>query len=709
MYKDKENLADYVSKILREKKQKKNMHNFKKIYIVSNIQGGGSKKYLDNLTTHYTNTTFIYIKNRLQLLNIVFLPCDILFVQHLLYTDIFPEDLNAVKHKYNVKTIISIHDFYWFISDINHLLHELSSNPYYEYIYLHPPACIHPSILTLFDNASMVIHPSSFTKLHFDKFFRKDNTIVQPHNDIEIDYTVKQIPLVNNQINIAHFQPFTKYKGSNFVFLLQQKYKIYKKYNIKFLILGKNISAYTETNWYETMKEHHVHCLLHLNKYGETYSYALTKSINSGLPILYNNIGAYQERIPNNPHYIKVYNSENEMNNYDLLYTQFEKMLDYIIEHQGTYHTFNSTTTIKYNELYNYILDDTLELSINSILHSKIKPFAIYFPQFHAVPENNKNYYHGMTDIHQLKCYIEKYKKIDEIKDTPSLSELDINTMLDYTLTNKKIIKKQIDIARKFSFYGFACYYYWFSDNSITNQHTIFENCYNLFFEEPIDFKIYFIWANENWSNNPSFNVTTEKIINIYTFDNCMKNITNLITYFKHANYYKINNKPLFAIHHPWYMSDKELSVFNYILDTECSKHGFDGVILLVNNKTYTFLPSYREKQFTDYYEYIDKFVKLPHISINTLFFNFNNSARFSNPYRKEYTFKIKNTTIYNQDCLTHTILKSYKTTHLEEDSIVLINSWNEWGEDMAIEPGEINKTKYLSLIKSNLLSFLCN
>ena len=694
----------------------------KTIYIISNIQGGGSKKYLDDMTSHYINTEFIYIKYRELLLSTVFLPTDILFVQHLLFTDIFPEDINKVKQLYNVKIIISIHDFYWIIPhvpSIDNLLHIVPTIPYYETIYLNPPKRIHPTVLTLFDNASIVIHPSSFTKKQFDMFFRKDNTIVQYHNDIKIDYTVKQIPkIINKEINIGHFQAFSPVKGSEFVSLLQNKYKTYKNYKINFLILGKNIPEYTELNWYEKMKEHYFHCLLHLNKYGETYSYSLSKSINSGLPILYNNIGAFKERIPNNEHYTKVYDSENNMTNPDVLYNQFEKMLNYIIGNQGKFHTFNPNTDLEYKDTYSYIFEDKLLSSMNSILHETIKPFALYFPQFHDIPENNKNYYDGMTDILNLKHYIDYQKEPDEILDTPSLSELSIPSILHYNLTNKKIIKKQIDIAKKFSIYGFACYYYWFSENSITNKHTVFENCYDLFFQEEIsDFKIYFIWANENWSNNISFNVTKEKIANVYAFDNYMKNIENLIKYFKHPNYYKIENKPVFFIHHPWHMSSDQLSIFSYILDSECIKNGFDGAIVQLNNmkntnssdNVYNFSPSNKGDEPADYYEYTNTVVKsqVQNNNIQTIFFDFNNSARFSVPYKKKYMYKFQNTTIYNQDRLVNMILSKYKKESNEIDKILLINSWNEWGENMAIEPGEINKTKYLSLLKCNLLSFL--
>jgi hypothetical protein len=706
-----------------EEEEEDNVHNFKTIYIVSKIQGGGSKKYLDDLTNHYENTTFIYVTNRLQLLNTTYLPCDILFVQHLLFTNIFPKDLNIIRQKYKLKIIISVHDFYWFIPnipDISSLLHILpSTNPHCENAYLNPPDDIHPSIVTLFNNASMVIHPSSFTKKHFDKFFKTDNTVVQPHNDIKVDYKVKKIPpIIKKQINIGHFVNFTEYKGSEFTTMLKNKYKNYKNYNINFLILEQNILPYTELNWPEKIIQHNFHCLLHLNKYGETYSYALTKSINSGLPILYNNIGSYPERIPTNTHYIQVYHSEYEMNDDTILYSQFEKMLDYIIENNGVYKTSNSNTNIEYHELYNYIFDDRLEPSINTMLHEKIKPFAVYFPQFHSVPENNQNYYTGMTDIVQLNFYIQRYMKDNEIIDTPSLSELNINNILEYKLTNKKIINKQIEIAKKFSIYGFACYYYWFSENTITNKHTIFEQCYNLFFDEVNNFKIYFLWANENWTNNPAFNVKTEKITNTYNFSNFMTNINNLITYFKHPNYHKVNNKPLFAIHHSWYMSEEQLCLFDYMLNSECCKHGFDGATLIVNNmvykystyKTYNFSPSYKGGEPKDYQEYINTIIKAQlnnNSSIHTIFFDFNNSARFAVPYRTDCVSKFVNTTIYNQDYLINLILQEYKTSDDQENNILLINSWNEWGENMAIEPGEINKTKFLSLIKSNLLSFL--
>ena len=46
------------------------------------------------------------------------------------------------------------------------------------------------------------------------------------------------------------------------------------------------------------------------------------------------------------------------------------------------------------------------------------------------------------------------------------------------------------------------------------------EKCYDNFFQEEIsDFKVFFVWANENWTDNPAFN-TQHKILNEFLIKN---------------------------------------------------------------------------------------------------------------------------------------------------------------------------------------------
>ena len=113
------------------------------------------------------------------------------------------------------------------------------------------------------------------------------------------------------------------------------------------------------------------------------------------------------------------------------------------------------------------------------------------------------------------------------------------------------------------------------------------EKCFNRFFDGSVklgtNFKVYFIWANEDWSNNPAFN-TQEKIYNIYDVQNFKSNITTLMKYFKSANYYKIDNRPVFYVHHPWLIPTEKLYLLNRMLHNECLSAGFNGVHFVVNN-----------------------------------------------------------------------------------------------------------------------------
>ena len=60
-------------------------------------------------------------------------------------------------------------------------------------------------------------------------------------------------------------------------------------------------------------------------------------------------------------------------------------------------------------------------------------------------------------------------------------------------------------------------------------------------------------------------------------------------------NYYKIQNKPVFYIHHPFEMSKLEIKLFEKMLNNACVNNGFDGVMLVINNM---------ENTYTDYYNY---------------------------------------------------------------------------------------------------------
>lgn len=671
------------------------------IYIISAITGGGALKYLLDITKNYINFEFILVKAFSDLCKIK--KESIIFLQHLFFIpDIDVDDIISIVKSTNSKLIITIHDWYWLDNNVKKNFDDTIS---WHNLYLSEQVQINKKVQELFLLSQDIILPSQFAFNIYSKYFNNNNFKIVPHNDYYVYKQDKYIKTITEmRINIGVLHENTICKGSELINYLKMNYQSYKNYQIKWFIVHQNIEKYTnDGEFYKLIDNHNIHALTLLSKYGETWCYALTKYLNSKLPIIYNNFGSFKERIHSTEHYFKAYDNEIDMindNQTKILRQTFESLLDYIIVNQnyGNKHNFEGDCII-YNNYYNKLFQKK----------SNINLFAVYFPQFHKFKENDINYYDNYSDLINLLIYFDENKNNPEDLDKPLfLSEL------DYNLENNHITKKQIDIAKSFNIQGFAIYYYWFSLNTITNKNLIMENGYTNFFKDEIsDFKVFFIWANEDWSNNPAFN-TMERILNIYDESNFEENANNLIFYFNHPNYHKIDNKPVFFIHHPWFIDDNVINKFYTILNHKCVENGFSGIHFGLNSSrksynnfiNYDFNPNYKNpsaylsNNTLDYEKYVD-YIDLSPGNISTLFFDFNNTARLYKPNKLNLRTKTINNNEKNILKYMDKINMKYSKETTEVNKILLINAWNEWGEKMHIEPGEQKKFYYLNLLKN--------
>jgi hypothetical protein len=288
------------------------------IYLIGGVNGGGSLKFASEFMQNISYTKKILTKFDFDRTN--FKMTDILIVQHL-FADITPEMICEVIKSKNCRLMINIHDFWWFNMNKPHC-------SYLEIIN------IPDNIRQLFNAAELIIHPSQFTFAEYSKHFSSHNFIVSPHTDYSIlSSTITIPPIIDSTIRIGCLHEFTECKGAEYITYLQNKYKIYRGFNIEFLITGVNTPPYNENEFFTIIKNKGLHCLFLLNKWGETYCYSLSKYLKSGLPILYNSIGAVAERVPDISAYKYVFSSVVEFNenNRNLLNNKFTEMLDFII------------------------------------------------------------------------------------------------------------------------------------------------------------------------------------------------------------------------------------------------------------------------------------------------------------------------------------------------------------------------------------------
>ena len=385
------------------------------------------------------------------------------------------------------------------------------------------------------------------------------------------------------------------------------------------------------------------------------------------------------------------------------------------------YYFFTIDPTIYFNSFWdNYFITNTHKNKNNSLFKYNIKPYLIYFPQFHIISENNITFYPNFTDTENLQLL--NQSKISDDIETPFLSELNINNIHEYNLENKKLIEKQIEIIDDYDIPGFAIYYYWFSKNTITNKNMIMDKVINTFFDNSINIKnkkVFFIWANEDWSGNEAFGKTNEKIENKYTYEDIKKNVDDLMIYFKHDNYLKIDNKPVFFIYHPWQLTDKELEQLHIILEDECKKNNFNGVHFILNNmikdydnyQQFSIHFNYKLSNFSyiknqkviNFYDYLNKEDNFKNC-IQTISLDFDNRARLFKPNKlNKSSICVENTEINKIFFMNKIVEKYNKEKKSEVENILLVNAFNEWGEKMTFEPSQEYGYYNLNLLVDNL------
>ena len=536
-------------------------------------------------------------------------------------------------------------------------------------------------MLNIYFNSQLITSPTPYYNKIKEVINSNDNDIVN-------------IGIINND-DIYHINNFIKYFKLNnkikfFIIQFNNIYELNKllienkpqilitisniiDYNIIKLILLINLPIlyFTKSNSDNN----------NLSKYGKAYSYALNNKV------------------------------EQLINTYKQNYFYTIEPNIYFNSFWNTYFT-NNTKKKEYIEPTNYNRNKY-----------DIKPYCVYFPQFHNFIENDIAFYKNFTDIQNLFLLS---KNINSNIESPNLTEYNINNMIEYNLIDHNIIQKQIDIITLYNISGFAIYYYWFSINTITDKHMIMEKVINLFFDNKInmnDRKVFFIWANESWTQNPAFGNSNEKIENIYNEHYITLNVHNLLNYFKHNNYLKIDNKPVFMLHHPWFMTDIEIDLLYNILNYYCIQNSYDGVYFIINSMNgyydgylnYNFNFNYKKstscyydkkisQTYLDYQQYINNDIEHNinnNSIINTLVFDFDNSARLYKPNRLYNSTICINNTELNKTIFINKIIETYKKNKKSDiENILLINGWNEWGEKMNIEPSSEYNFYYLNLLK---------
>ncbi|ESS71616.1 hypothetical protein WxcX [Methyloglobulus morosus KoM1] len=375
---------------------------------------------------------------------------------------------------------------------------------------------------------------------------------------------------------------------------------------------------------------------------------------------------------------------------------------------------------------------------IHNSQHTKL--IAMYFPQFHAIPENDAWWGKGFTDWDNVKTGQAQFEGHYQPR-------IPLNNNY-YDQSKLETLLWQIDLAKEHGVYGFCHYHYWFDGRQLleTPTNTMLQN-------KAIDFPFCLSWANETWSRrwDGRDHHILIKQTHPPTKESWKRHYDYLIKAWQDPRAIKVDGKPVFVIYRPLKVDKinemlnywRELAVKDglpglyfifqkgYELPTRHCLESFDAAFQFqpfeavyspaLNEqsfrnwplyKMFRLMPEYiqevfrslrtnyvrRKLRFHDYDRVWQQIVEIrPDETLTTYpgaFVDWDNSARY-----KDRAILFRGASPESFKKWFGKLAETMPQRNLPENFIFL-NAWNEWSEGTYLEPDERYGYQYLEAVK---------
>lgn len=346
-----------------------------------------------------------------------------------------------------------------------------------------------------------------------------------------------------------------------------------------------------------------------------------------------------------------------------------------------------------------------------------MKIFAINLPQFHTFPENDKWWGKGFTEWTNVK----RAKALYEGHMQPLVP---LNGDY-YDLTDPKAVVAQHKLAGRYGVDGFVYYHYWFNGKLLLHKPV------EMLLDLPeADREFCLCWANEPWTR--AWDGKSKEVIMPQTFGgepDWRAHIDYFIPFFRDSRYLTIEGRPVLFVYSPNKIPqfDKMIEYWNEVLDRE----GLPHVYLIEYLSSFNPVPSSRvsdavmefEPLFSAHYQ-ISKFQQAKRFVakktgntdfldydylwqcllakeqiyddksvVRSCFTNFDNSPR-----KGKAGFITRGA---SADKFAEYFAQLLRTHRANENDLVVINAWNEWGEGAILEPTEQDGYAWLEALST--------
>lgn len=357
---------------------------------------------------------------------------------------------------------------------------------------------------------------------------------------------------------------------------------------------------------------------------------------------------------------------------------------------------------------------------------SKPRIIAFYLPQYYPTSFNDKWWEPGFTEW----TNVTKARPLFPGHYQPKLpGELGF-----YDLRYPPIREQQAELAKFAGVESFMYWHYWTDGKKVLNE--VFEDVVN---SGKPNFGFSLCWANHSWTKCAwnGFKKNTMLLEQKYTGkEDHVKHFYDLLPAFLDKRYTRVNGKLLFAIFSPYTFPD--ISSFFNIWNNLAKENGLDGFYFVALNKNperakellslgfdatiedlmdsfqkqcymYMGLPFRILRKFfgivlgNNYKEYCDYYIKEyqsnPY-AFPCIYPNWDHSARSG---KLATIFRNAEPRIWGDFC-KRVFCKCDSVP--QQENLVFIKSWNEWGEGNYLEPDRRYKRGYLEALNDAINNY---
>ena len=219
----------------------------------------------------------------------------------------------------------------------------------------------------------------------------------------------------------------------------------------------------------------------------------------------------------------------------------------------------------------------------------KARVLALYLPQYHPIPENDLWWGPGFTEW----VNVAKARSLFRGHYQPRIPA-DLGF---YDLRLPEVRRQQAQMAREAGIEGFCYYHYWFG-----NGKQLLERPFNEVLEsgEP-DYPFCLCWANHDWTNKTWTTASGIKRDSMmirmdYDMDDHRAHFFSLLPAFKDKRYITVDGKPLFMIYSAFTFPD--ISAYIELWQKLALENGLPGIYFVGGTQsTYSFRTNDEGKQ----------------------------------------------------------------------------------------------------------------